>query len=87
MVAEHVNLTPAYFSNFFKKNKGESFKSYLSRLRMEYAKKLVQFSDMTMLEICGESGFNDYANFERRFKKIYGESPTAMRKISEKTML
>lgn len=80
MVAEHVNLTPSYFSAMFKEKKQVSFKDYISRLKMEYASKLVKFSDMTMMEICIESGFNDYANFERRFKKIYGQSPVEMRK-------
>ena len=86
-VAEHVNLTPGYFSGFFKEQKGISFKNYLSSLRLEYAKKLVCFSDMTMLEICGECGYNDYANFERRFKERYGKSPAKMRAFQINEMI
>jgi len=41
-------------------------------------------SDMSVSEICYESGFEDYANFLRRFKVIYGMPPGQYRQISKK---
>ncbi len=79
-VADHMGLTPSYFSNLFKKETGVSFKEYLDRLRFENAKKLVLLSDMTIQQICSESGFLCYENFIRRFKSRFGVTPTDMRK-------
>ena len=42
---------------------------------IDYVKKLLEFSDMAVIDICFESGFNDYANFIRTFKRIEGCSP------------
>ena len=74
-VANVVGLSPAYLSNIFSKESGVSFKKHLNDLRYEYAKKLLAFSDMSVSEICFASGFNDYTNFFRGFKKHYGKSP------------
>lgn len=77
--AAYVGLTPAYFSGLFKKETGVTFKEYLDRLRYENAKKLILLSDMTVQQICLESGFSSYENFIRRFKLRYGLSPTEYR--------
>lgn len=78
--ARYMGLTPAYFSGLFKKETGTTFKEYLDRLRFENAKKLVLLSHMTIQQICSESGFSNYENFIRRFKKRFGVTPTDMRK-------
>lgn len=79
-IAGFMGLTPAYFSGLFKKETGVTFSEYLDRLRFENAKKLVLLSDMTIQQICSESGFSNYENFIRRFKKRFGVTPTDMRK-------
>lgn len=78
--AEHIGISPTYLSETFKKQTGTGFKEYVNSLRFEYAGKLLLHSDMTVIEICNESGFEDYANFIRRFKKNFGVSPTQYRK-------
>lgn len=83
-VANHVNLSPAYFSFIFKKENNINFKQYIDSLRFEYAKKLITNSDSSILEICNESGFDNYENFVRRFKKIYNTTPSQYRQ--EKTI-
>lgn len=82
--AAYAGLTPAYFSNLFKKETGVSFKEYLDRMRFENAKKLILLSDMTFQQICAESGFSNYENFIRRFKRRYGVTPTDYRKENRK---
>lgn len=83
-VAAQVALSPTYFSQLFKRQKGINFKTYLDNMRFEYAKKLLDFSDMTVAQICAECGFNDYPNFVRRFKQHTGLSPTEYRKENRK---
>lgn len=78
-VASDASVTPSYMSSVFSKECGVSFKEYLNTLRYDYAKKLLEYSDMTVTEICYESGFSDYANFERHFKEKFSVSPKQYR--------
>ena len=80
IIREKFNVSPAYFSREFKRRTGMCFNDYLAEKRFDYAKKLLEYSDMTVTDICYESGFNDYANFERNFKTRYGNSPRQYRK-------
>ena len=77
--AKYVNLAPAYLSTLFSEETGMNFKVYLDNLRFDYALKLLSFTNMSILEICTESGFCDYANFTRRFKKKYNCTPSEYR--------
>ena len=79
-VAAHIGYTPTYFSSIFKQEIGESFKSYLDRLRFDYAHNLILSSTLTITQICKESGFDDYPNFIRRFTARFGCSPDKIRK-------
>ncbi len=74
--AKHAGLAPVYFSAQLKKETGMPFKEYVDSLRFSQAQHLLKYSDMTMKQICSESGFTNYANFTRRFKKLFGVSPT-----------
>lgn len=77
--ARYVNLAPAYLSTLFSEQTGMNFKVYLDNLRFDYAMKLLSFTNMSVLEICNESGFYDYANFTRRFKKKFNCTPSEYR--------
>ena len=77
--ASNVGLVPAYLSALFLQEIGVNFKTYVDNLRFDYATNLLISTDMNVLEVCNQSGFCDYANFSRRFRKRYGETPKAYR--------
>ena len=82
--AEKVGLSPAYFSDLFRRETGVSFKAYLDNLRLSYAAKLISHTALSVKEVCFRAGFSDYANFSKRFKGRYGASATDFRKGYQK---
>lgn len=78
-IAEIVDASPFYFCKMFKKTMGIHFTEYVSRVRMERAKNLLLNPNLRISEIAFEVGFRSLTHFNRMFKKILGQSPTAYR--------
>lgn len=76
-VAEAVQLSPNYFSNLFKEEFGENFSEYLTKIRMEKAKQLIEKNEFALKEIAFKVGYRDPNYFSRVFKRYFHESPTA----------
>ena len=79
-VAEVVGISKAYFSRSFKSEMNTTFIAYLVQIRLEEAKRLLEESGKTTMEIAFEVGFRDYPHFSKSFKKQYGISPSDYRK-------
>ena len=79
-VANIVHLTPNYFSEYFKKQTGIKFCSYVQKLRLEFSVSLLKLSDLSIKEIADQSGFNSAAYFSNAFKDYFGISPEQFRK-------
>ena len=77
--AAHFGFSKAYFSNWFLQQTGFHFKAYLDGIRFSHAKNLLAFTALPISEIHTRAGFGDYANFSRRFKRNYGQTPTEYR--------
>lgn len=75
-VSRVVNISSYYFSKVFKEETGENFIDYLTKLRIEAAKKLLKTTNKSMKEIAFEVGYPDPNYFSRNFKKYTGKTPT-----------
>lgn len=75
-VSRVVNISSYYFSKVFKEETGENFIDYLTKLRIEAAKKLLKTTNKSMKEIASEVGYPDPNYFSRNFKKYTGKTPT-----------
>lgn len=73
-LAEQVHVSGSYLSSQFKEHTGLTLRAYVLDRKINYAKNLLQ-QGATVTEACYGSGFNDYANFIRSFKKVTGMSP------------
>lgn len=78
-VAGTVNMSSFYFCKVFKRETGLTFLEYLSRTRVEKAKNLLLNPNTRVSEVAFEVGFASLANFNRTFKRVVGNSPTAYR--------
>ncbi len=80
-VAEKIGFTPDYLSKLFKKYKQESPVKYISRLRIEEAKRLLIEEPNFEIKRIGELvGYFDQYYFSRTFKAQVGVYPTEFRK-------
>lgn len=75
MVAEHVGLSPSYFSTLFRRTTGSSFRSYLCRIRVEESKHLLLHTEYSLSDIAVAVGFTDQSYYSRVFKRIVGITP------------
>lgn len=78
-VAKLLNMSPSGFSRFFKKVSGRSFVTCLNEFRVGTACRLLAETDMTVTEICYESGYQNLSNFNRQFLKLKKVNPRAYR--------
>jgi two-component system response regulator YesN len=78
-VALYVNMGSSYFSVIFKQETGETFIDYLTRVRMDKAKELLQLSGYKAYEIAYMVGYNNPSYFSTLFKKQFQVSPTDFR--------
>lgn len=78
-VAKAVNTSTFYFCKMFKKATGLHFTDYVSRVRTEKAKNLLLNPNLRISEVAYQVGFQSLTHFNRVFKKIAGQSPTAYR--------
>jgi two-component system, response regulator YesN len=60
----------------FQKAVGESFKSYLTHVRMEKAKQLLLEGELYIYEIADQVGYSHVHYFTRQFKRFFHASPT-----------
>ena len=74
-VANTVGLSPNYFSALFKKEVGQNFSDYLTKIRILKSKDLLSCTSKLIYEVAYEVGFRDYRYFSQIFKKHTGQTP------------
>lgn len=78
-VAALTNQSVSAFCHYFKKSTKKSYISFLTEIRIAYACKLLASTDLSVTEICYESGFQNWSNFSAHFVKHISVSPLKYR--------
>jgi AraC-like DNA-binding protein len=81
-MAELVSMNDSAFSRFFAKATGNSFNRFVNRVRISKACELLSETETPITRICYETGFNNIANFNRRFRELKENTPREYRRES-----
>lgn len=81
-VAARVNMSESSFSRYFSKATDSTFTAFVNRVRIHKACQLLMHSDQQISSICYAVGFNNVANFNRRFREVKGMTPKEFRRQS-----
>lgn len=79
-IADSLQMSTPYLSQYFKKNTEHTISEYVTRLRMEKAKDLLLNTDMGVNEIAYEVGYYSVPSFIRKFREIEKVTPGKFKK-------
>lgn len=81
-IADQVGLSRSQLARLFKSTLGIHPKSYITSLRIRYAKTMLNETQRSVLSIMGDSGFETVSAFYDAFKRETGMSPGQFRKAA-----
>ena len=84
--AKMANMTEITFSRNFQTVTGHSFVEFLNRIRIGEACGMLYASDDQIIMISQAAGFKNLANFNRRFLKVKGMTPSEYRETARKDL-
>lgn len=79
--------SPGHINRCFKRYLNTTPTEFINGLRLNYAKNLLTNTDMEILDISLEAGFNNLSHFYHLFKKSTGSSPAVYRETSGKFLV
>jgi AraC-like DNA-binding protein len=82
-LAAELGMSESRFSRFFRRATGNTFTDFVNRIRVNRAGQLLMETDRAVTHICYEVGFNNVANFNRRFLEIKGVTPSDFRRQAD----
>ena len=79
-LARELDMSESAFSRFFRRATGNTFTDFVNHVRVSRACQLLMESDLLINHIGYQVGFNNIANFNRRFLDIKGMTPSDYRR-------
>lgn len=80
-ISKEVGMSSAYLSSIFKKEMGISISNYINKTRVEYSKRMLKNTSMTLSFIAGECCFETPSYFTKVFKDFVGVTPRQYRNM------
>lgn len=78
-IASHFSLSPEYLSEQFKKETGIRLIDYIQITRAEEAKRLLMYTNKSILDIASLLNYHDQSHFTKSFKGTFGVTPREFR--------
>lgn len=79
-LARRFHFSPSYFSTLFRKHTGKNFTKYVAEKRIAHAQSLLRNTPLPLQEIADQTGYGDYFQFNKTFKKHIGLTPGQYRR-------
>ncbi|MGO4495466.1 helix-turn-helix domain-containing protein [Paenibacillus sp. 2RAB27] len=79
-LAARFFISPHYLSQFFKQKTGDTYVNFLTGIRIDKAKELLENTDLKVYEISSMVGYSDSQHFARLFERLTGCKPSEYRK-------
>jgi len=74
-IAGVANISPNSFCRYFKSRTRKTYSQFLIEIRVGHACKLLIENNLSIKQLCYESGFNNFTSFHKYFKLITSKSP------------
>ena len=78
--ARHACLSPFHFNRLFARTFGETPHEFVTRIRMDEAKKLLLAGNHSITDICFDLGYESLGSFSLKFRSLTGLSPATFRR-------
>ncbi len=81
VLAQEAGMSESRLMAVFRKYFNESIHQYVVRVRMDYAKKLLTETDLSIRDVAERTGYRDLSGFGRAYRKFYGVGPSVQRNM------
>jgi AraC family transcriptional regulator, regulatory protein of adaptative response / methylphosphotriester-DNA alkyltransferase methyltransferase len=78
-VARRVAVSPRQLQRVFADEGELGFRSYLRRVRMSHARRLLATTDLPVKEVARRVGYGNPSQFSKAFKRVHGIPPSQAR--------
>ena len=82
-LSEYAGISFFHFHRIVRAALNEPIASYIDKVRLDTAVKLIRYSDESIKDIATKIGYNDVSSFSKAFTKEFGISPLEFRSNSE----
>jgi YesN/AraC family two-component response regulator len=86
-LSEKLKYDYTYISNLFSEMNGVSIKQFIIAHKIERAKELLLYNELTLKEISAKLFYCNEAHLSSQFKKVTGFTPSIFKKMSPKNLI
>ena len=83
-ITSQIHQDYNYMSNLFSEVEGTTIEKYFISQRIERAKELIVYDELTLSEIADQLGYSSVAYLSNQFKKVTGFSPSYFKQLKDK---
>jgi len=86
-LSEKLNYDYNYLSNLFSEVKGTTIEHFIISHKIERAKELLIYNELTLTEIADKMHYCNVAHLSNQFKKVTGLTPTFFKKMKHQRLI
>jgi AraC family transcriptional regulator len=86
-IAGELEMSHCYFTSLFKQSTGLTAHQYVTKCRVNKAQQLLAQTNLSIIEVAQETGFQSQSHFSRLFRKQTGTNPRAYRKSQKSAQI